>query len=74
MKGRFKRAAFAANINVDDKHLEQIKKKVFNWPFRKRGYGMWPMKNGVKMEKDIGSTKSLERKWRLFFWLSLTEL
>ena len=44
----------SANVNVDGKHLKQIKKKVFNSPFRKRGFGMWPMKNGVKMKIRLG--------------------
>ena len=34
------------------KHLKQIKKKVLDSPFRKRGFGVWPMKNGVKMKKN----------------------
>ena len=38
-------------INTVGSHL---KKKVFNSPFRKRDFGMWPMKNGVKMRKRLG--------------------
>ena len=53
----------SANVNVDGKHLKQIKKKVFNSPFRKRRFSMWPMKNGVKMKKRTGSRNSLKRKW-----------
>ena len=30
--------------------MKQIEKKVFSSPFRKWGFGMWPMKNGVKMK------------------------
>ena len=45
---KVKNSCFLANVNVDGRDLEQIKKKVFNNPFRKRGFGMWPMKNGVK--------------------------
>ena len=37
--------------------MKQIKKKVFNSPFRKRDFGMWPMKNGVKMKKRLKKSK-----------------
>ena len=42
------------NVNFDGKNLKQVKKKVFNSPFRIRGFGMWPMKNGVKMKIRLG--------------------
>ena len=45
------KSCFSANSSFEAKHLKQIKKRVFNGPFRKWGFGMWPMKNGVKMKK-----------------------
>ena len=44
-------------IHGDGKHLKQNKKKAFNSPFRKRDFGMWPMKNGVKMKKRLKKSK-----------------
>ena len=64
---KVQKSCFFANVNVDGKQLKQIKKKVFNSPFRKGGIGMWPMKNGAKMKKKTWSGKSVKRKWRLFF-------
>ena len=50
-----------ANVNVDGKHLTQIKKRNI----QQRLPGRWPVKNGAKMKKT-GSRKSVKRKWRLF--------
>ena len=47
---KVQKSCFSANVNIDCKHLKQIKKKVFSSPFRKRVFGMWQMKNGVKMK------------------------
>ena len=51
---KVKNSCFLANVNVDGRDLNQIQKKVFNSQFRKRGFGMWPMKNGVKWKKKLG--------------------
>ena len=47
---KVQKSCYSANVNIDGKHLKQIK-KIFNSPFRKRGFGMLPRKNEVKMEK-----------------------
>ena len=59
---------FTANVIVDSRHLKQIKMKVSNGPFRKRGIIMWLMKTewGGNEKKKPGSTKSVKRKWRPF--------
>ena len=64
---KVQKSCFSANVNVDGKHLKQIKKKEFNIPFKKRGFGTWPMNNGVKFKKKTASRKFLKREWRLFF-------
>ena len=58
---KVQKSCFSANVNVDGKHLKQIKKKEFNIPFKKRGFGTWPMNNGVKI-KNKNCVKEVSEK------------
>ena len=52
--GRFKRAAFQQMSMSMANTWGRSEKKVFNSPFRKRSFDMWPIKNGVKMKIRLG--------------------
>ena len=49
---KVQKSCFSANVNVDGKHLNEIKKKVLKPSIQKTGFGMRPMKNGIKRKKD----------------------
>ena len=61
---KIKRDAFQ-QLSRRWQHLKQTKKKVFNSPFREKGF--WHEEWGENEKKKTGSRKSVKRKWRL--WL-----
>ena len=61
---KVQKSCVSENVNSNGKHLKQIKKIAFSSPFRKRGFGMWLMKNGVKMKikdlvEEVGEKKTV---------------
>ena len=59
---KVQKSCFFANVNVDGKQLKQIKKKVFNSPFRKGGYWHvadeeWGEDEKKDLVREVGETK-----------------